>query len=269
MGDGHYLSVPQMQRSVTSPYGGRIHRLFIFIRLSAPNPSMNMYHQIPNRMPEMNANGPSQQMSMGYGMPRPDGSGAIQYDNTNFPVLAGQPQQLRYPTPTGASMNHPGNSIQHEEFTLHNEEDFPALPGSHAFTTQKASGFGFRDSVDDSSQELPPNSYPNTIPLGSGRSQVAPQYSTHPSSPGLPSTNPSSLPGSSPSVTPSRPVPSTKVASPKLQPSTEGIANRPEAKYGLLGLLDVIRLTDRVDRLFSFLLTFFDRISIFWRLVRI
>jgi hypothetical protein len=49
-------------------------------------------------------------------------------------------------------------------------------------------------------------------------------------------------------VTPNRPKPFT--LSPKLNPSAEGSAPlRPEAKYGLLGLLDVIRLTDRVSPL--------------------
>lgn len=246
MGDAHYLNVPQMQRSVTSPYG-------------APSPTMNMYHQMPNRMTDMNpVNGPSQQMSLGYGMPRPpDGSGGIQYDSTNFPVLTGQPQQLRYPTASGPSPTlpqHSGNiNLQHEEFTLHNDEDFPALPGS-----QKSNGFGFRDSNDDGLGQDQFYGQGSGVGVGGGRPQPNSQYPpvgggsqqhhSHPSSPGLyPSSNPPQF-GPSPNGTPSRSAPPfVKVSSPKLPSSnaSEGIPNRPETKYGLLGLLDVIRLTDR------------------------
>lgn len=189
-----------------------------------------MYQQLPlNRVGQnderINSNGV-------YGLSRVADSG-LQYDTNNFPVLSSQ--QTRY----SGGINNPypsGNAPQREdEFHNLNDDDFPALPGSHKSHLRNDISDDFNHSMElhNGAPNRPPNNamfYPNASSSGN----------IHPPSPGLyPSSN------TTPTITPNRPKPFT--LSPKLTASSEGSTPlRPEAKFGLLGLLDVIRLTDRV-----------------------
>jgi hypothetical protein len=102
-----------------------------------------MYHGPgPARMNDMMAGGmgaqnsQQQQISVNYGVPR--GPTEMPYDASSFPVLGGP---RGYPVQSGGgpsphhSMGIGGANAVHtrdEEFTIHNDADFPALPGSNS-----------------------------------------------------------------------------------------------------------------------------------------
>jgi hypothetical protein len=274
---GHFLNTPQMQRSTTSPYGGQppfLPPLPLSLD-TAPNQPQSLYaHQLPPQNSRMthpgpggapgderlmsNGNGPSaqQQINMSYGMPprvppqqqlSQQSDGGLQYDNSNFPSLSGG-QQTRYPMMSqhqamvGAQQGGGLGRLGEDEYPNLNEDDFPALPGSSSLPS--ASSHKLRGEL--TGEELSHSSSHDHFSNGAAGASRAPSGSSfyssggslHPPSPGLyPSSN------STPNLTPNRPKASA--LSPKLQPSGDPL--RPEAKYGLLGLLDVIRLTDRVS----------------------
>jgi hypothetical protein len=191
-----------------------------------------MSYGMPPRPPAQQQLSLSQQSEAGSGS-------SLQYDNSNFPtLLSGQPQ-TRYPMMSQhQAMSGAGGAGRagEEEFTNLNDDDFPALPGS----SQPSSSHKMPLRSEATGEGDPgPHSSHDHFSNGA-RSYPASGGGLHPPSPGLYSNN----------NTPNRPKVSAAL-SPKLQPTGEAAPTssplRPEAKYGLLGLLDVIRLTDRVS----------------------
>lgn len=241
---GHYANVPtQMQRSSTGPYGGLSFLLSCFVSAVTGAPNQLYSHQLPSRLPpgsvdeRLNGNGPSPHMNLNYGISRPASTSesGIQYDSNSFPVLNAQ-QANRYSHATVV-----GPQFREEEFPNLNEDDFPALPGSG--TSHKITSLRSELGEDSHHDQHQPSNGSSSRPPSSNQMfySNASGSGLHPPSPGLYASS-----NSTPNVTPNRPKPLT--LSPKLNPSGDSNASlRPEAKYGLLGLLDVIRLTDRVS----------------------
>lgn len=235
---GEYMgNPPPMQRAATAPYN------------MGSNPQMSMGGGMGNMYPGRDVHG--QQIGSGYGGSpsmsphhhpgRAVSETSLPYDASNFPALQSSAKGWN---PGGMSQAG-GMSVREEEFTIQNE-DFPALPGS-------ATKMGANAAVGSSGR--PQQSESSGSQSQSGVMQ-SPARSGKPS-PVLGGQNPPS----SPSQRPSAGSMSMGIGfgggmigqtppSPGMQPQpTPSSGSVPpvsmETKYGLMGLLDVVKMTDR------------------------
>lgn len=237
--DNPYMSStpPQMQRSVTSPYGGQ---------LPSPNQVMGMgamggggYQGLgdmmggglppahggmshSNQQPQgMNMSGGGGGGSTGFqfGLP-PHHSGRSEYgmQSENYANSQGQlMQHQRYGMGASLSQGMGGVNREEQEFTIQ-VEDFPALPRSGVKSIQ-----GDSDTIQSSSQQSPSS--------GSSLRFDGSPPSLVPLSPSLKATNQQS---------------SSEATAKYLSARSET-----DLKYGLMGLLDVIKMTNRDQSLLS------------------
>lgn len=233
--DNHYMSTnpPQIQRSVTSPYGGP---------LPSPNQVMGMggmsgYQGLSDMMggglPPAHGGMPHSQQQ-GMNMSNPGGSGGngypglpphpsgrsdsgLGYENAHFPSAQGQGQLMQQHQRFGVggplSQGLGGQGREEPEFTIQ-VEDFPALPGSAVKSMQLDRGEG--ESLHLSPSSLRGHSQPLHL-----------------------EGSPSLLP-TSPSQTPAEQEAAAAATAKYMSSRTES-----EIKYGLLGLLDVVKMTNR------------------------
>lgn len=208
--ENHYMSSnpPQMQRSVTSPYGGPM-----------PSPVMGMGNMggnyqgdvmgLPPAHGGMHNSSPS---GSGYSMPQSGrNESGMQYDGSPYPPQQHmQHQRYGMGVPFSQALG-----AEEQEFKMQNE-DFPALPGS------AGKGMQVERSENSSSnqQQQPAHTSPHNQPLKLGASP--------------------------PSLVPSSPSQSASNQN-HAGASTGYMSSRSESeiKYGLLGLLDVIKMTNR------------------------
>lgn len=273
-GESHYMTnPPSMQRASTAPYGpGGV--------MQSPNQPMgmggmgNMYRGDMHGQPQMGGYGGG---GISHGRTISDTN--LPYDASNFPVLQGSGGQGGnskhwYPSnlPPGQSPSL-GNGMhgREEEFTIQNE-DFPALPGSQPrMGTGTAIG---RESGSSSVGGQAPHSESDgnrSQPAHHAQSPLRPGQSGGKPSPQLGPQNPPSSPSlsSQPAGTMSMGIgfgggmmgnhaPPSPGLQPIPAPSTAPVSV--EAKYGLMGLLDVVKMTDRV--IFNFLVNIFCKNSL-------
>lgn len=275
MGGDYMNSGPPMQQRQSS-YGG--------MPSNQGGMGMNMGGGMYQRMGgDMMGGGGGLQMGMGYGQQRTMPDSSMQYDNTNFSMLHGQPQQLRIPSSVNSQIPGPHLSQgglppqREEEFTIHSEE-FPALPSSQgksrtestSSTNEEVQQHSEHPVVSQQTQGQQHQQGQHNLPRQAGSSPSFPRQASpliQPQSIKSPPLQPSAglgevgtgfgsvvgnmplsssanVPGNSRSNSgnpPSRP-PSVP-ASPRLMGSESGPSG--ELKYGLMGLLDVINMTNK------------------------
>jgi hypothetical protein len=268
-GGEHYMTQPpSMQRASTAPYGpGGV--------MQSPNQPMGM-----GGMGNMYRGGDmhGQQQMGGYGGAgvshgRTISDSNLPYDASNFPVLqgagggpGGNPKNW-YPGGMGVGQSpSPGSGMhgREEEFTIQNE-DFPALPGSQprmgtgtAIGRESGSSGGQSQSAQGESEvggQQQPHHAQSPMRNGQGQGgKPSPQMGPHnpPSSPGPSSQQQAGtmsmgigfgggmMGGHAPPSPGMQPMPA---------PSAGSAPISMEAKYGLMGLLDVVKMTDRVSQL--------------------